>query len=193
MPALGAPPALRVFGVTKRFGAVVANKDISLDVARGEIHAIVGENGAGKSTLMSILMGMVTPDAGEIFVDGVRARIRSPRDAAALGLGMVHQHFMLVDTLDVLDNVMLGAEGGALLAAGRRPVAGAAGHGRVTEAALAATGRRYAAARQSKAVKICYLQLFKVKWLGAILAHGPARASRSVCIHDSSIKTALTK
>ena len=120
MPALGAPPALRVAGVTKRFGAVVANIDISLDVARGEIHAIVGENGAGKSTLMSILMGMVTPDAGEIFVDGVRARIRSPRDAAALGLGMVHQHFMLVDTLDVLDNVMLGAEGGALLAAGRK-------------------------------------------------------------------------
>ena len=119
MPALGAPPALRVVGVAKRFGAVVANNDISLDVARGEIRAIVGENGAGKSTLMSILIGMIRPDAGEIFIDGVRARIRSPRDAMALGLGMVHQHFMLVDTLDVLDNVMLGAEGGALLAAGR--------------------------------------------------------------------------
>jgi simple sugar transport system ATP-binding protein len=119
MSALAAPPALRVVGVTKRFGDVIANNDISLDVARGEIRAIVGENGAGKSTLMSILIGMVRPDAGEIFIDGVRARIRSPRDAMALGLGMVHQHFMLVDTLDVLDNVMLGAEGGVFLAAGR--------------------------------------------------------------------------
>ncbi len=97
-------------GVNKRFGAVQANRDVHLTVAAGTVHGIVGENGAGKSTLMSILYGFYQADAGEIDVEGKAARISGSREAIALGIGMVHQHFMLVDTLSALDNVMLGAE-----------------------------------------------------------------------------------
>ena len=96
--------------IEKRFGAVHANRDVHLTVAAGTVHGIVGENGAGKSTLMSILYGLYQADAGEIDVQGKTARITGAREAIALGIGMVHQHFMLVDTLSALDNVMLGAE-----------------------------------------------------------------------------------
>ncbi|MBL8590064.1 MAG: ABC transporter ATP-binding protein [Methylobacteriaceae bacterium] len=111
-------PALELKGIDKRFGAVHANRAIDLSVGKGSIHGIVGENGAGKSTLMSIVYGFYEADAGEIRVDGAPVRIRSSRDAIAAGIGMVHQHFMLVEPLSVLENVMLGAEGGAMLAGG---------------------------------------------------------------------------
>lgn len=94
--------------MTKRFGTLLANDDISLSVEKGEIHALLGENGAGKSTLMNILYGMYSQSEGDIFLDGERLVIRSPKDAIAHGIGMVHQHFMLVQTLTVIENVMLG-------------------------------------------------------------------------------------
>ena len=97
-------------GIDKRFGAVQANRAVDLTVAKGTIHGIVGENGAGKSTLMSILYGFYQADGGSIAIDGQPASIKGSSDAIARGVGMVHQHFMLVDTLSALDNVMLGAE-----------------------------------------------------------------------------------
>jgi ABC-type uncharacterized transport system ATPase subunit len=102
-------------GITKRFGAVLANKCIDLSIPANTIHAIVGENGAGKSTIMKILYGFYTADEGGIFIDGVKREIRSPHDAIALGLGMVHQHFMLVPPMTVLENIVLGAEPGNAL------------------------------------------------------------------------------
>src|SRR6476619_5556990 len=111
-------PAIELIRIDKSFGEVHANKDVSLKVERGTIHGIVGENGAGKSTLMSILYGFYEADSGEILINGEARRIRSSQDAIAAGIGMVHQHFMLVDPFSVLENVMLGAEGGVLLARG---------------------------------------------------------------------------
>ena len=111
-------PAIELLHIDKRFGPVHANRDVSLSVERGTIHGIVGENGAGKSTLMSILYGLYEADAGEIRIDGEAKRIRSPADAIRAGIGMVHQHFMLIEPLTVIENVMLGHEGGALLEAG---------------------------------------------------------------------------
>ena len=96
--------------ITKRFPGVVANDRINLEVQKGEIHAIVGENGAGKSTLMKILAGLYQPDEGEIFVFGKKEEICSPSKAIELKIGMVHQHFMLVDRFTVLENIILGAE-----------------------------------------------------------------------------------
>lgn len=107
--------AIELEKINKRFGAVHANKDIDLRVRRGTIHGIVGENGAGKSTLMSILYGFYTADSGTIRVNGVAHAITDSRHALALGIGMVHQHFMLVDNMTVLENVVLGAEGSPLL------------------------------------------------------------------------------
>ena len=107
----GQAPAISLSGIDKRFGEVRANKDVNLTVARGSVHGIVGENGAGKSTLMSILYGFYEADRGEIRINGNLVRIRSPKEAIANGIGMVHQHFMLVEPLSVIDNVMLGAEG----------------------------------------------------------------------------------
>src|SRR6187401_1367500 len=107
--------AVRMSNIHKRFGPVRANEAVNLTVPAGSVHALVGENGAGKSTLMSVLYGMYVPDSGTIEVFGREARIHSTHDAIALGLGMVHQHFMLVDTLSALENVMLGAEPGFLL------------------------------------------------------------------------------
>jgi ABC-type uncharacterized transport system ATPase subunit len=103
-------PAVELHGITKRFPGVVANHDIDIEVAAGTVHAIVGENGAGKSTLMKILYGMQRPDEGTIKVAGRDVSLHSPSDAIALGIGMVHQHFMLADNLTVLENVVLGAE-----------------------------------------------------------------------------------
>ncbi len=117
-PVVAGPAAIELRHIDKSFGAVRANRDVSLSVAKGSIHGIVGENGAGKSTLMSILYGFYNADAGEILIDGAVVSIRNSADAIAAGIGMVHQHFMLVDTFTVLENVMLGAEGGPLLARG---------------------------------------------------------------------------
>ncbi len=103
-------PAVELRGITKRFPGVVANRDVSLTIKAGEVHAIVGENGAGKSTLMKTLYGMQRPDEGEVLVGGTVRHFRSPGDAIAAGIGMVHQHFMLADNLTVLENVVLGAE-----------------------------------------------------------------------------------
>ena len=111
----GATPAIELIGIDKRFGPVHANKDVSLAIGKGSIHGIIGENGAGKSTLMSILFGFYHADRGEIRVNGKPVRIKSSAGAIALGIGMVHQHFMLVDPFTVLENVVLGAEGGALI------------------------------------------------------------------------------
>ena len=111
-------PAIELVGIDKRFGAVHANRAVSLAVPRATIHGIVGENGAGKSTLMSILYGYYRADAGEIRVKGKRVEIHSPQDAIAAGIGMVFQHFMLVDDMTVLENVVLGVEGGFALGEG---------------------------------------------------------------------------
>src|SRR2546425_8294031 len=106
-----APPVLEMRGITKRFPTgTLANDAIDLELRRGEIHALLGENGAGKSTLMNILYGLVTPDAGEIRIDGAPVIIRDPADAIARGIGMVHQHFMLIPVLSVAENVVLGQE-----------------------------------------------------------------------------------
>jgi general nucleoside transport system ATP-binding protein len=102
--------------ITKRFGDVLANDHVNIVVKQGTIHAIVGENGAGKSTAMRIAYGFYTADSGEILVDGRVRDINSPHDAIALGIGMVHQHFMLVETMTVAENIVLGAEPGAALA-----------------------------------------------------------------------------
>src|SRR5690606_21986237 len=97
-------------GITKRFPGVVACDGVDLSVASGEVHALLGENGAGKSTLMNVLFGLYRPDEGEILLDGEPRRFRSPADAIAAGIGMVHQHFMLVPVFTVTENVMLGVE-----------------------------------------------------------------------------------
>ena len=102
--------AVEMRGITKAFPGVVANDHVDLEVRAGEIHALVGENGAGKSTLMNILYGLVHPDSGEILINGKPVRIAGPRDAIALGIGMVHQHFMLIPVFTVGENVMLGRE-----------------------------------------------------------------------------------
>jgi general nucleoside transport system ATP-binding protein len=102
---------LELKNITKTFGSVTANNDVSIKIEKGTIHAIVGENGAGKSTIMRIAYGFYTADSGEILIDGRPVSIRNPHDAIALGIGMVHQHFMLVDTMTVGENIILGAEG----------------------------------------------------------------------------------
>ena len=111
-------PALELRGIDKWFGSVHANRAVSLSVGAGTVHGIIGENGAGKSTLMNIVYGFQRADAGELRVHGRRVDIRRPHDAIAAGIGMVHQHFMLVDNFTVLENVVLGAEAGALLGPG---------------------------------------------------------------------------
>src|SRR5271170_2341200 len=110
-----AAPAVEMRAIDKRFGTVHANRSVDLVVQRGHIHGLIGENGAGKSTLMSILYGFYTADAGDILIDGRKVAIAESRDAIAHGIEMVHQHFMLVDPMTVLENVILGVEGGALL------------------------------------------------------------------------------
>jgi ABC-type uncharacterized transport system ATPase subunit len=102
--------AVEMRGITKRFGEVLANDSINLAIPAQSIHAIIGENGAGKSTIMNILYGFYTANEGEIFINGEKRSINNSRDAIALGLGMVHQHFMLVETLTVTENIILGAE-----------------------------------------------------------------------------------
>ena len=103
-------PALELRGITKRFGPVVANDRVDFDLRRGEVHALLGENGAGKSTLMSILYGLYSPTEGEIYVDGEKVEIDSPSKAIELGIGMVHQHFMLIPVMTVAENIVLASE-----------------------------------------------------------------------------------
>ncbi len=103
-------PVLELRSITKRFPGVLANDHIDLSLQEGEIHALLGENGAGKTTLMNILYGLYQPDEGEIFVRGKRIEVHSPSDAIAAGIGMVHQHFMLIPVFTVTENVMLGEE-----------------------------------------------------------------------------------
>jgi simple sugar transport system ATP-binding protein len=123
------PPRVELEGITKRFPGIVANDDVDLELRAREIHAIIGENGAGKSTLMRVLYGMYPADGGRILVDGGEVKIGSPRDALALGIGMVHQHFVLVDPFTVTENIILGEEGGSVLDMGsaRQRVADLAG------------------------------------------------------------------
>ena len=101
---------IEMLNIRKEFPGIVANDDITLQLRRGEIHALLGENGAGKSTLMSVLFGMYQPEKGEIRKNGEVVKINNPNDATALKIGMVHQHFKLVDVFSVLDNIILGAE-----------------------------------------------------------------------------------
>src|SRR5688572_6989695 len=103
-------PLLELRGITKRFPGVLANDRIDFELAKGEVHALLGENGAGKSTLMNILYGLYHPDEGEIRLKGELVRIGSPRDAIDLGIGMVHQHFMLIPVMTVAENIVLATE-----------------------------------------------------------------------------------
>ena len=111
-PAEEADTGLRLRGITKRFGSLVANDAIDLDIVPGEIHCLLGENGAGKSTLMNVLYGLLQPDEGTITIDGVPHVSRNPGEAIAAGIGMVHQHFMLVEVFTVAENLVLGRERG---------------------------------------------------------------------------------
>src|SRR5215218_5113414 len=122
---------VELFGITKRFGGVVANDNITFTAEAGAVHALLGENGAGKSTLMSILAGLYRPDAGRVAIDGRIVELHSPRDAIAHGVGMVYQHFMLVPSLTVAENALLGQGRGLRLDT------------RGVEAELAALSKRY--------------------------------------------------
>ncbi len=104
------PPVLEMRGITKRFPGILANDQVDLDLGRGEVHALLGENGAGKSTLVSILYGLYHPDEGEIRLNGKPVRLSSPRDAIENGIGMVHQHFMLIPVMTVAENIVLASE-----------------------------------------------------------------------------------
>jgi len=112
VPASGTAVGLQLRGITKRFGALVANDRIDLDIVPGEIHCLLGENGAGKSTLMNVLYGLLQPDEGTITIDGAVHTSESPKEAMGAGIGMVHQHFMLVDVFTVAENLVLGREPG---------------------------------------------------------------------------------
>ncbi len=102
--------AIKMVGITKSFSGTLANDGIDFDVKEGEVHSLLGENGAGKTVLMSILYGLYKPDQGKIFVKGKEAKIENPAKAISLGIGMVHQHFMLVPSLTVAENIVLGSE-----------------------------------------------------------------------------------
>src|ERR671911_2468466 len=103
-------PVLELRGITKRFPGVLANDHVDFDLSRGEVHALLGENGAGKSTLMNIVYGLYHPDDGEFRINGKPVKIGSPREAIDHGIGMVHQHFMLIPVMTVAENVVLAAE-----------------------------------------------------------------------------------
>ena len=100
--------AIKMENITKSFGALKANENVNLTVKRGEVHALLGENGAGKSTLMNMLSGIYNPDSGSIYVEGRKVSYTSPKDSIELGIGMIHQHFKLVDVLTAEENIILG-------------------------------------------------------------------------------------
>ena len=100
--------AVELRGITKTFGSVTANKDVNLTIRRGEILALLGENGSGKTTLMNMLSGIYYPDEGQIFIDGKEVSIGSPREAFDYGIGMIHQHYRLVDVMTATENIILG-------------------------------------------------------------------------------------
>ena len=102
--------AVKMENITKRFGKVTANKDVTLELYKGEILSLLGENGSGKTTLMNMLSGIYFPDEGQIYIDGQPVTIASPKDAFALGIGMIHQHFKLVDVFTAADNIWMGKE-----------------------------------------------------------------------------------
>ena len=99
---------IKMVGITKTFGTVIANKDVDLEIKHGEILSVLGENGSGKTTLMNMLAGIYYPDKGEIYVDGAEAQIKSPMDAYKYKIGMVHQHFKLINLFTACDNIILG-------------------------------------------------------------------------------------
>ncbi|MEA2544791.1 MAG: ral nucleoside transport system ATP-binding protein, partial [Chloroflexota bacterium] len=133
MTAVAAPPfAVEARGIVKTFPGVVANDRVDFDLRQGEVHALLGENGAGKSTLMNILAGLYRPDAGEVLIDGGPVSFSSPRDAIAAGLGMVHQHFTLVPSQTVTENILLGLDRPRFLL-----------HERQSEAEVAALAERF--------------------------------------------------
>mgnify|MGYP003272403621 FL=1 len=104
--------AIQLEHVTKTFGPVIANHDVTMNIRRGEILSLLGENGSGKTTLMNMIAGIYYPDGGQIIVNGQPADIRSPRDALALGIGMIHQHFKLVDVFTAVENIALSMDKG---------------------------------------------------------------------------------
>ena len=129
MPLDSAPPVvLELRGMTKQFGEVVACDDVDLNLRRGEIHGILGVNGAGKSTLMRMVIGLATPDLGTVRIDGETVRVTNPHEAASRGIGMVHQHFSLVDALTVWENVALGEQGALEVESTRDKVASICHH-----------------------------------------------------------------
>ena len=103
-------PVLELRGITKRFPGIVANDRVDFDLRKGEVHALLGENGAGKSTLMNVLYGLYHPDEGEILINGKPAQLGSPKAAIENGIGMVHQHFMLIPVMTVAENIVLATE-----------------------------------------------------------------------------------
>jgi simple sugar transport system ATP-binding protein len=119
---------LSIRSLSKRFGPVVANDNVSLEVRPGELHCLLGENGAGKSTLSSCVYGLYQPDEGRIFIDGEERRFHSPADAIRAGIGMVHQHFVLVPSFTVIENIVVGTGAGWRLDTRARPP-GASAHG----------------------------------------------------------------
>ena len=125
------PVVLEMQHITKRFPGIVANDDVSFDLREGEVHALLGENGAGKSTLMNILYGLYHPDEGEIRIKGKPVQLGSPRAAIDAGVGMVHQHFMLIPVMTVAENIVLASEPDARRRAARPACRGAAGRGAV--------------------------------------------------------------
>ena len=100
--------AIELKGISKRFGSLFANKNVNLQLKKGEILALLGENGSGKTTLMNMLSGIYMPDSGSIIMDGKKVSINSPEDSAKLGIGMVHQHFKLIERFTALDNIRIG-------------------------------------------------------------------------------------
>lgn len=107
--------AILMEGITKKFGTLKASDDVNLELQYGEVHALLGENGAGKSTLMNMLSGIYTPDEGKIFIFGKEVHFSSPKDSIDMGIGMIHQHFKLIETLTAAENVIIGQKGSLFL------------------------------------------------------------------------------
>ena len=151
-------PILELRGITKQFPGVLANDHVDFDLVRGEVHALLGENGAGKSTLMNIVYGLYRPDEGEILLKGKRVRFSSSKDAIRSGIGMVHQHFMLIPVMTVAENIMLAEEPDARRRAARLRRRREAGQGprrlRSTSRSTRTPGSRTSSVGQQQRVEI---------------------------------------